>query len=353
MSDTRLLREGQFIKLDASQTEQVDTMAGLMGSKKIFETVRSGTGSDIRVRGKTGLIAFNDGTSISVVPDIKPELNTESVSKVFMNMLYSVYGISTMGGTVENLFEFFVRGFIDSVRTLINRGLRSKYHLVSGNEKAFKGRIVFNEHIRQNYIHKERIYVEYEYYSQNRPENRVIKATLEALSRRTTDNHNAKGLKDLIGRMEEIPSSVDVDKDLNMTVMDRNMVDYVEPMFWCNIFLKGMGLAGASRDNMSYSLLIDTESLFDAYVAKMASMEKEDGAFQLKYDVDIAREGDSKGVSVIDVKLGWTYYNREKDTMITDAEQLYMSAPGYRVIPVHGEDRIRAMAGSYLADTLA
>ena len=353
MKDVRLLREGQFIGLDASQTEQVDAMADLMEGKNIFETVRSSNGSELRVLGHTGLIQFNDGSSIYVVPDIKPELTGEGVSRIFMNMLYSVFGISTMGGTVDNLFEFFVRGFIDAVNTLINRGLRSKYHLVSGNEKSFKGRIVFNEHIRQNFIHKERIFVEYEYYSQNRPENRVIKTTLEALSRKTTDNHNAKGLKDLIGHMEEIPSSVDVDRDLSMTVMDRNMVDYITPMFWCNIFLKGMGLAGASRENMCYSLLIDTDSLFKAYVAKMASMERDDGVYQLRYDVDIAKEAESKGVSVIDVKLGWTFYNREKDLSITDAEQLYMSTPGYRVIPRSGEDRIRSMAGSYLSDVLA
>jgi len=352
MSEARLLREGQFIQVDSGQKEQIKTMADLMESKHIFDMTNASNGAQVRVNGHTGVIAFTDGTTVCVVPNLKPELNGEAATRIFMDMLYSVFGLSTLSGTVENLFEFFIRGFIDSVNTLLNRGLRSKYHLVSGNEKAFKGRIVFNEHIRQNFIHKERIFVEYEYYSQNRPENRVIKTTLEALSRKTTDNRNAKGLKDLIGHMEEIPSSVDVDKDLSMTVMDRNMIDYVTPMFWCNIFLKGMGLAGASRDNMAYSLLIDTDSLFKAYVAKMASMEREDGVYQLRYDVDIARESDSKGISVIDVKLGWVYYNREKDLSITDAEQLYMSTPGYRVIPRTGGDRIRSMASSYLADAL-
>ena len=349
MSDVRLLTEGQFVRVNPGQAEQIRAMADLMDDK-IFEMSRSAGGTDVRVNGHIGVVSFSDGTGISVLPNIKPELSEDMADKVFMNMLYAVYGLSTMGGTVENLFEFFVHCFIDAVNRLINRGLRSKYHLVSGNEKSFKGRIVFNEHIRQNFIHKERIFVEYEYYSQNRPENRVIKATLEALSRKTTDNHNAKRLKDLIGHMEEIPSSVDVDKDLAMTVMDRNMVDYITPMFWCNIFLKGMGLAGASRDNLPYSLLIETDSLFKAYVAKMASMEREDGTFQLKYDVDIRKEADSKGVSVIDVKLGWSFYNRDKDISINDAEQLYMSTPGYRVIPRHGKDRIRMMAGSYLAD---
>jgi 5-methylcytosine-specific restriction enzyme subunit McrC len=327
-------------------------MAGLMESKHIFDMTNAANGAQVRVNGHTGVIAFTDGTTICVVPNLEPELNGEAATRIFMDMLYSVFGLSTLSGTVENLFEFFIRGFIDSVNMLLNRGLRSKYHLVSGNEKAFKGRIVFNEHIRQNFIHKERIYVEYETYSQDRPENRLIKSTLEALVRRTGDSRNKKGLKSLVAEMEEIPSSEDIDRDFGRCVSDRNMADYEGPMMWCNIFLKGMGLAGASRDNMAYSLLIDTDSLFKAYVAKMASMAREDGVYQLRYDVDIARESDSKGISVIDVKLGWTYYNRDKDLSITDAEQLYMSTPGYRVIPRTGGDRIRSMASSYLADAL-
>ena len=351
MSAKKLLREGQFVRIDPGQAEQVRRMSDLM-DRKIFETNRSASGTDLRIDRHIGIVAFSDGTSISVIPEIKPEMPSDVADRVFMHMLYSVFGLSTLSGTVENLFEFFIHSFIDAVNRLINRGLRSKYHLVSGNEKSFKGKIVFNEHIRQNYIHKERIFVEYEYYSQNRPENRVIKTTLEVLARKTADNRNAKGLKDLIGHMEEIPSSVNVDKDLAMTIIDRNMVDYITPMFWCNIFLKGMGLAGASRDNMPYSLMMDADSLFKAYVAKMSSMERNDGTFQLNYDVDIRREGDSKGISVIDVKLKWSFYNREKDISINDAEQLYMSTPGYRVIPRDGKDRIRMMAGSYLADAV-
>ena len=47
--------------------------------------------------------------------------------------------------------------------------------------------------------------MEYETYSQDRPENRLIKSTMEALIRRTEDGRNKKGLKSLVAEMEEIP----------------------------------------------------------------------------------------------------------------------------------------------------
>ena len=351
MSGLVLMKEGQFMSIDSSKADQVRAMAELMDSD-VLKMSQSARGMNLRVDDHIGVLSFSDGTVIGVVPHIKPELTSEMADKVFMNMLYTVYGLSTLGGTVENLFEFFVHSFIDSVNRLINRGLRSKYHLVSGNEKSFKGRIVFNEHIRQNYIHKERIFVEYEYYSQNRPENRLIKTTLEVLSRRTTDSSNIKGLKTLILGLEEIPSSVDVEKDFSQVIIDRNMVDYISPMLWCNLFLKGMGLAGASKDNLSYAMLIRTQDLYSAYVAKMSTIERTEGMYQIRYNADVRNEGDAKGVSVIMIDLDWSFYDRQKDETVNDAEALYLSAPGYRVIPDVGGNRLRSMAGSYLSDVL-
>ena len=345
------LTEGSFADLDIMQTDQACGMAEHL-PEGVFDIVRTARNGSLRVNGYVGTLFFGDGTHLNAVPSTRTVMKEGSSDRVFMEMLYSVFGISTETVMTENLFEFLVRIFADSVNVLVNRGLRSKYHLVSGNEKAFKGRIVFNEHIRQNYIHKERIFVEYEYYSQNRPENRLIKAALEMISRRSVDHHNAKILKNLISHMEEIPASTDVDKDLSMVVIDRNMVDYIVPMFWCRLFLKGLGLAGASRENIPYALLIRTDSLFDTYVAKMAASEHDDGIFRLKYDADI-RGGEGSGdPSVIEVTLGWTYYDRVNDRSIDHAESLYMMTPGYRVLPSYGSDRLRTMAESYLADAL-
>ena len=353
MQDKIQLKESDSVILEESDAKQVRTMMGLLGDDNRFVMDRSPKGMLLRAEGLTGRISLNDGKVIEMTPDIRTSKSKESSHRMLAEMFYSVFGISTAGGVVENLFEFMVKLFITTVSKLIGRGLRSKYHLVRGNEKSFKGKIVFNEHIRQNYIHKERIFVEYEYYSQNRPENRLIKTTLEALSRRSTDSGNLRGLKNLVMSMEEIPSSVDVDKDFGMVIIDRNTIDYISPMIFCNIFLKGMGLAGASKDSISYALLMDTETLYRAYVAKMSTIERTEGMYQIRFDADVRNEGGSRGVSVILVELDWIFYDRKNDETVRDAESLFLNAPGYRVIPNVGANRLRSMAESYLLDVLA
>ena len=352
MTQTIQLKESDTLYIDEASSKQFQSMIELLEGYGYLILDRTPRGECISSRDCIGTVSFRDGTFVNLIPDMSMIKTDDGSSRILMEMLYSIFGMSTKNGLTENLFEFFVRVFIDTVSRLIQRGLRSKYHLVSGNEKSFKGKIVFNEHIRQNYIHKERIYVEYETYSQNRPENRLIKTTLEALSRRTTDSTNIKGLKTLILELEEIPSSPDVDRDLSMVTIDRNMIDYISPMLWCSIFLKGMGLAGASQDNLSYAMLMNIDSLFSAYVAKMSTYERSEGMYQIRYNAEVRNEGDAKGISVILIELDWSFYDRQKDRMVNDAELLYTSAPGYRVIPDAGGDRLKAMAGNYLADVL-
>ena len=352
MSERVQLKEQKSIILDESDAKQVHTMMELLEEDNCFVMDHSPKGRLLRCDGMMGVISLQDGKMIDIIPDVKTSKSEQDSMRLLAEMFYSVFGISTEGGIVENLFEFFVKLFIDSVSKLVARGLRSKYHLVRGNEKSFKGKIVFNEHIRQNYIHKERIFVEYEYYSQNRPENRLIKTTLEALSRKSTDSGNLRGLKNLVMTMEEIPSSVDVNKDFAMVVIDRNTIDYISPMLFCNIFLKGMGMAGASKDNISYAMLLDTDSLYSAYVAKMSTIERTEGSYQMRFDAEVKNEGGSRGVSVIKVDLDWIFYDRKKDETMRDAESLFLNAPGYRVIPDVGTSRLRSMAESYLMDVL-
>lgn len=331
--------------------KQIVAMSELLGDRKLFRLVQSPRGMTFAAERCIGQINFRDGGSLNVTPRIPGVRWREDSGRMLMEMMYSVFGMETRKEDYANLFEFCVRVFADSVGRLLNKGLRSKYHSVEGNEKAFKGRIMFNEHIRQNYVHKERIYVEYETYSQDRPENRLIKSTLEALLRRSADGRNRKSLKTLVAEMEEIPSSEDTDRDFGRCILDRNMIDYTGPMMWCNIFLKGMGLGGSSGGIVPYALLIETDALFGAYVARKSSATRTDGSFLINYGADVKTDGGSSGVSVIVIELRWSFYNRVKDVTVTDAEAMFMSAPGYRVIPRSADgDRIRSMAGSYLSD---
>ncbi|MGI6009852.1 MAG: 5-methylcytosine restriction system specificity protein McrC [Methanomethylophilus sp.] len=347
----RTLIESVPAPVSRSEAEQVRAIAALMDSDGgSLNVTESPNGPMVEAVGCVGEVRFEDGTGINILPHLPPELTPEGPARSLMEMLYSIFGISSRERNEASLFEFFVRIFADEVDRLIVKGLRSKYHSVSGNEKAFKGRIVFNEHIRRNYIHKERIYVEYETFSQDRPENRLIKTTVAALLRKTADGRNARRLKTILLAMEDIPESTDVDRDFSMQTADRNMADYKSPLMWCNIFLRGMRMAGSSGARFCYALTVDEDTLYGAYVARASSVSRTDGSYRMKYRAETSSEDNA---SSIRVRLDWSFFDRARGTNLTDAAYLYMSAPGYRPIPHGGGDTVKAMAGSYLSEALS
>ena len=68
------------------------------------------------------------------------------------------------------------------VGIIIKKGIKSDYVGFEDNLFYLKGKLLINEQIKRNSVHKERFYVQYDEYNQNRAENRLIKSTLKLLS---------------------------------------------------------------------------------------------------------------------------------------------------------------------------
>jgi len=56
------------------------------------------------------------------------------------------------------LIDLYYRIFIDEVKTLIHSGLTRRYRHTSNNLPYLKGRLIFNKHLSENYLHKEKFY---------------------------------------------------------------------------------------------------------------------------------------------------------------------------------------------------
>lgn len=268
-----------------------------------------------------GHFGFRDGTEMDVVPRVPNDAETSE--RTLTKMMYTIFN---MKGSAEgmNLFEFFIKVFLGEVNSLLRKGMRSAYTRVQGNENVFKGRLMVSENIRENLVHKERVYVEYGLFTPDRPENRVIKSTLEYLVKRSCDDRNLRDIKVLLSGLDDIPSSSDVYRDLSACIIDRNMADYVSPLMWCSVF------AGSSKG--SFALLIDPEQVFEAFVAKV-SVRGKAGSFSVRNMIHTI----SDDVSISSIELKWAF-RTEDGREVHDADSLFRSAIGYAIIPHEKDD---------------
>ncbi len=242
-----------------------------------IEYVRN-VGRVIKLKNYVGLIQMNNGFQVQVLPkiDLGSEEDTEAKTKeIFINMLRSlkdfpskVFNKASLKVDRMNLYEVFINMYLQETRHLIKRGIRSNYVLQEDNLRYFKGKLLVNQHIKENMVHKERFYVSYEEFHTNCAENRIVKATLLKLQKLTESAENAKEIRQLLTSFELVELSTNYEKDFNQVCINRNNKDYLMLMQWSKVFLMNKSFTTFSGSTNSRSLLFPMESVYESYVAQ-------------------------------------------------------------------------------------
>ncbi|WP_432361440.1 McrC family protein [Sporosarcina sp. UB5] len=234
-------------------------------------------GKVIRAKNYVGVLQVNDHVQLQILPKIHGGTQ-EDPKKTFLKMLKSLKDFPSKSFNESNLytdkmpiFEVFIRLYIMEVQYLVKRGLKSAYYEIEDNLKVFKGKMNFAQQIKHNTVHRERFYVQYDEFGLNRPENRLIKSTLELLVKQSTSAENIKELRKLLLHFELVQSSMAIDKDFSQVKIDRNSKDYESSLKWSKVFLKRMSFTMFAGEATAQSLLFPMEKVFESYIGKTLS----------------------------------------------------------------------------------
>lgn len=241
-------------------------------------SARKGIGEVITAKNYVGIITLRDGTTIEILPKIYSAIEDDSsgtrTKRLLIDMLKTLRdspykNLQTSSVNIEkmNIFEVFIRMFVDEVFFIVKRGLKCSYETIEENATFFKGKMKFSQQIKFNHSHKERSYVEYDAYTVNRPENRLLKATLIYLYKHSASSRNKNDIKTLLNIFSEVEASTNYKSDFEKYVPDRNMKDYTTALLWSRVFLMGKSFASFSGSEVAWALLFPMETLFESYVA--------------------------------------------------------------------------------------
>ena len=175
----------------------------------------------ISARNYVGLITMKDGTEIQILPKLE-NADDEITVKIFREMLSTVKELPFKSFNTANvrtdklpLFEIFIKMFLTETGLLIKRGLKHGYNEKNSNEKFLKGKLNISEHIKNNTVHREKFYVQYDEFAADRPENRLIKSTLLFLKERIRDSRNMRDCNQYLLIMSDINASDDIAGDFS------------------------------------------------------------------------------------------------------------------------------------------
>lgn len=240
---------------------------------------RRNLGEVVSIKNYVGLIQMKNGFQIQVLPKIsfgdgEDEGNTKT-KKVFLRMLRSMKGFpgkkfndASLKADRMNLYDLFINMYVQEVRQLVKRGIKSDYVGQEDNLRYYKGKLLVNQHVRANFAHRERFYVSYEEFHPNRPENRLVKATLAKLQKLTSSAKNSKEIRRLLTAFELVEASTNYEKDFSKVVTNRNTKDYQMLMQWSKVFLMNKSFTTFSGSTISRALLFPMEAVYESYVAQ-------------------------------------------------------------------------------------
>lgn len=316
---------------------------------------RRNIGETLTFKNYVGLIQMKNNCQIQVLPKIE-FLNGEQdeTKKVFMRMLRSmkdfpskVFSNANLKMERMNLYEIFINMYLQEVRQLVKRGIKSSYVGVEDNLNFYKGKLLVNEHIKRNMVHQEHFYVRYDEYQVNCPENRLIKSTLLKLQNITSSVENSKAIRQLLTSFEMLPPSINFDKDFSQVVIDRNTKYYEMLMQWSKVFLKNKSFTTFSGTESARALLFPMEKVFEAYVAQNMKkvfakyhwnvsiqdkghylFNKLNGENYRKFAIrpDLVVTRDDNSVVILDTKWKKLINDRRKNYCISQADMYQMYA---------------------------
>lgn len=261
-----------------------------------------GSGKYLQAKSYVGTIQTRSGFTLEILPKTTNDEAIDDSKQVFMKLLHILHRLPNYKNIDTanferikhvDIFEIFIVMFLNEVGQIIKKGVKSDYTAQEDNLFFLKGKLRFNEHIKHNNIHKERFYVEYDDYNQNRSENRLIKTTLNLLSKVSKDFQNIRRIRLYMEHMNWVDLSMNVDNDLRSIKLGRGMEHYKNALVWAKVFLKKESFSSFSGDTIAFAILYPMEKLFEGFVEWYLN----------KYEVDseiIPQSGERKFVKKSD-----------------------------------------------------
>ncbi|MHB8790161.1 MAG: McrC family protein [Desulfobulbaceae bacterium] len=165
------------------------------------------------------------------------------------------------------LIELFLSYYLEELNKLVKKGIRSDYIRSRENLPFMRGKLLVAQQIRHNIVHQHRFFVEYDEFRLNRPENRLIKSSLELISSFIRHSRSQRLCNEMLFAFDSVPPSCDYRSDFRRCSDDRSMAYYQHVLDWCRLILTNQSPLASSGSTKSISLLFPMEKIFEDYVA--------------------------------------------------------------------------------------
>jgi 5-methylcytosine-specific restriction enzyme subunit McrC len=166
----------------------------------------------------------------------------------------------------QSLLDIYLNVFLAEVRKLLRKGLVKQYQKVSENRKAMKGALVFQSHIQQNLIRKERFYTQTNQYETNYLLHQLLVKALKIVASTTYNTSIKRQCRQLLMQFPKV-DDVKVYPQLFQNIrLNRKTQHYDSALNLAQLILLNYCPDLKSGDFDILAILIDMNKLFEEYI---------------------------------------------------------------------------------------
>ncbi len=235
---------------------------------------RRGGRDCLKVQNWVGLIRTVHGTHIEVLPKLAREDGPDACRQLLIKMLVHLEDspfreapLASLEAHEMPLLELLFRYYLEQVTHIVRRGIARTYVERQGNLVFLRGKLLLNEHLRQNVANAARVYCRYDEYEMDRPVNRLIRSALAATLTQTSEPENKRLCQELLFWFDQVPPSRDYRMDFRRIQRDRVVQHYEKALAPCRMILEQLNPLTLQGDREALSMLFPMERVFEHYVA--------------------------------------------------------------------------------------
>lgn len=329
--------EQRCLKDDANNTHRLLTLRSRCGVKSL------------QVKNYAGVISLPGNAFIEVLPkNVRHDENIDIARQQLLMMLRTLKSFRHIATSTSRartskmpLMDVFIQQFIDSVQQIVRQGLKRDYLRQEDNLPWMKGKLRVSTQLSKNCVCRDRFQVEFDEYSAERPENRILKTAIDKVHRQISNPQLLLQINSLKAYFHDIAPVSDVRIAFDNVRLDRHMHHYEHALAWAQLILLGQSPHCMQGDANAISLLFPMEAVFESFVTAWMRHRYYDnwhvesqvsthtlvrhdskGLFKLRPDIRLRpREDNEERVIICDVK--WKIVDSGKVTLELSQADLY------------------------------
>ena len=234
--------------------------------------------NQVRFRQFVGLIRLGD-RDIELLPKIESVDANEPPAGIRMNLLQMLivatdtkvqfFGNAGAALARANWLDVFIQLFCRELLDQLRRGMIRCYRDEEDDLSVVRGRILMDQQLTRNFVHRERVACEFDDLDENHALNQLLKLALVKMRWVARRNETHRLIDSLLLSFDSVVLPQTGAPWWRDVRLDRLSMRYESSVRMANIFLSGLSPDVSGGRDDSFAIVFDMNSLFEEYIGRL------------------------------------------------------------------------------------